>query len=337
MKRTNTLHKVFIACIVTFLTLTAAWQISGYHTNYYTSQAEFYHGSGEPTTYTYDGKQYAVGVGVVSQGAQLVPGIDSYQITEPSNYKYYRLGGRQTPYTYTSVDVPTKPVTIVEQVFLEEPVETVAFVEVSEEEPIHIEAQAEYVTEQITHEYPDEYEVEHRATTLEEANYDSIAPVQDIETINYEYVESENIEHDHLQESTRDINHYHNIDRYHTHNYEHKRKHIHHHYYNVRDHHKDIHRVTDEHEQIYYEPTYETLYEEPDYLETPVTLGSRSYEVSYGPTYSVPVQTVSYQAMPAPAVQPIAYRPLPEWYYSGANAHKAYYPSPNWRYASSGW
>lgn len=351
MKTHNWTKKIAIAFIVTLLTFVAAWSIQA---------------AQNPITYTYDGKQYMVGVAspVSDQTAQ------AYRVIPGTNYKNYRMGDRSSAYTYTGVNVAPQVTQVVQPV----PVPQTTYVQktepvvqgtVSSDEPIVLKQGEGYLYN------PNEYqptfsEVKSEGRPL----VDSAPQVQDVNlpTIQVQGQDTTDNKDEHYEDTQelnyeQDVNHYHEVNRYYTHNYLHNLKQVHTNYYRVIDHHQNVH-YTDEHvEQIYNDPVYETDIQEP-IIHEPQYDENVQYEVVGERTYTVPVTTVSYQPVVTnvatanmPLLTPLAYRPQPAYYgpstygygnygyngygYGGNYGYGGYGPTyptgwyGNWRYASN--
>ena len=316
--------KIVLSLMVTTLFLVAAWSMAAQ----------------QPYVFTYDGKQYVIGG---SQPYDL--DIQGYRVIPSSNYKAYRMGARDTPYTYTSVDVAPQTTQIAEQV----PVEETVYVQKSEPQVV-AKVQSEPVVLQAgeTYQYDSEayqptfsdVQVQTRKVLDESQLVENVnlppVQVQGEDTQDYQ---DEQYEDTHERDYQQEINHYHEVNRHYTHNYLHNLKQTHNHHYNVIDHHQDVHYTTEKIEQNYFEPSYDTVYNEPIIHEAERD-ESAQYEVVGVRTYEVPVTRIRYQPVVStivtpgmPMVTPIAYQPpYPAGYYPGG------YPSGwygNWRYASN--
>ncbi|MEK6963507.1 MAG: hypothetical protein AABX70_03715 [Nanoarchaeota archaeon] len=347
MNTHNWTKKIAIAFIVTLLTFVAAWSIQA---------------AQNPLTYTYDGKQYMVGVStnVPDQAAQ------AYRVIPSSNYKNYRMGDRSTPYTYTGVDVAPHVTSVVTQV----PVPKTTYVQKTEavvqgtvkaDEPIVLQAgqNMAYDTKEYQPTFSDvkvqERAIVNTAPAVQDLSFPSVQ-VQGQDT-----TKSQDEHYEDTQELNyeQDVNHYNEVNRYYTHNYLHNLKQVHNHYYKVIDHHQNVH-YTDEHvEQVYHDPVYETDLQEP-LIQEPQYDENVQYEVVGERTYTVPVTTVSYQPVVStvvspgmPQVTPLAYQNYGyqnygyqnygyggygNYGYGGNNRYNPVYPGGwygNWRYASN--
>ncbi len=326
--KTHWTKQIAFVLIATLLVFVAAWSLAA-----------------QPITYTYDGRQYAVGVATnmpdqTAQAYRVIPGTD---------YKNYRMGDRNTAYTYTGVDVAPQKTQVVQHVAVPQTTyvqktEPVVQGKIQSNEPVVLEAGQTYGYD------ANEYQPIFSSVQVEARPVIDTAPqVQDlslssVQVQGQDLVDNQDEHYEDTQELNyeQDVNHYHEINRYYTHKYLHNLKQVHNNYY------------TDENvEQVYHDPIYETDMQEP-IINEPQRDESVDYEVIGQRTYTVPVTTVQYRpvvstiATPGmPQVTPLSY---PSYgygnygnRYSDSGGYGAVYPSPaypsawygNWRYASN--